>query len=66
MDSYVDPTHHHPLPSLTSRREPRRRAAGSSSVQSWELPDTPHTRALARHPAAYEHRVISFFDAALR
>jgi hypothetical protein len=38
------------------------RAAGGASVDLWELPDTPHTRAVTQHPAEYERRVISFLD----
>jgi hypothetical protein len=29
------------------------------------VPDAGHTRALRRHPAAYETRVAAFLDAAL-
>jgi uncharacterized protein len=31
----------------------------------WHVPDAGHTRALRRHPAAYEARVAAFLDAAL-
>jgi pimeloyl-ACP methyl ester carboxylesterase len=41
------------------------RAAGGSTVQLWELPDTAHTAGLRKHPAAYERRTVGFLDRAL-
>jgi uncharacterized protein len=43
-----------------------RERARPGVVTVWELPDTPHTAALARHGAAWEARVIGFLDEALR
>jgi pimeloyl-ACP methyl ester carboxylesterase len=40
-------------------------AAGGPTVQLWELPDTPHTRAASRHPSQYGARVLGLFDAGL-
>jgi pimeloyl-ACP methyl ester carboxylesterase len=40
-------------------------AAGGSSVELWELPDTPHVAGLSVHPDEYERRVVAFLDAAL-
>lgn len=39
--------------------------ASPGTVELWELPDTPHTAGLARHPAQWEARVIGFLDRAL-
>jgi hypothetical protein len=39
--------------------------AAPGSTELWELPDTPHTSALAYHPAEWEARVIGFLDRAL-
>ena len=40
-------------------------AAAREPVEHWELPDVNHTAALRERPAAYERRVVGFFDAAL-
>lgn len=40
-------------------------AVAPDTVTLWELPDTPHTRALERHYAEWEARVVGFLDAAL-
>jgi uncharacterized protein len=37
-----------------------------TSASIWSLPDTPHVGGLKTHPHEYEHRVIEFFDRALR
>jgi uncharacterized protein len=42
------------------------RAAAPVSTQLWELPDTPHTQGLARHPDQWSARVTAFLDSALR
>ena len=41
------------------------RDASPSTVELWELPDTPHVSALAYHPAEWEAHVIGFLDRAL-
>jgi alpha-beta hydrolase superfamily lysophospholipase len=41
------------------------RAAAPASVTVWEVPDAHHTKALARHPKAWESRVIAFLDRSL-
>jgi hypothetical protein len=41
------------------------RAAGGR-VAHWNLPDADHTRAIRRHRAEYEPRVVGFLDDALR
>jgi uncharacterized protein len=43
-----------------------RERAAPGVVTIWELPETPHTGALARHADEWETRVIGFFDDALR
>jgi pimeloyl-ACP methyl ester carboxylesterase len=40
-------------------------AERSGSVETWELPDTPHIGAIGTHRAEYEERVLAFLDAAL-
>ena len=35
-------------------------------VEHWNLPEATHTRGLRQQPEAYERRVVSFMDAALR
>jgi uncharacterized protein len=42
-----------------------REAAAPGVVTLWELPDTAHTAALARDPAAWEARVLDFLDRTL-
>jgi pimeloyl-ACP methyl ester carboxylesterase len=37
-----------------------------STVQLWTAEDAGHTEALARHPQAWEERVVAFLDRALR
>jgi len=39
---------------------------GDPSTELWKIAAGGHTGALAAAPAAYEHRVASFFDRALR
>jgi dienelactone hydrolase len=41
------------------------RAASPRTVTVWELADTHHTKALARHPKAWESRVTTFLDRSL-
>jgi dienelactone hydrolase len=41
------------------------RAASPRTTSVWELPDTHHTKALARHPKAWESRVLAFLDRSL-
>ncbi len=41
------------------------RDASPGNVRLWELPDTPHTAGLARHPLEWEQRVVTFLDDAL-
>jgi hypothetical protein len=36
-----------------------------STVEMWELPDTPHTQGLADEPDQWEARVVAFLDQAL-
>ena len=40
-------------------------ARSRGRARLWHVPDAGHTRALRRHPGAYEARVTGFFDAAL-
>jgi uncharacterized protein len=41
------------------------RAAAPAATDLWELPDTPHTQALKRHPEEWATRVNAFLDRAL-
>lgn len=41
------------------------RDASPSTVQLWELPDTPHTGGLSTHPQEWTSRVVGFLDGAL-
>ena len=41
------------------------RNASPSNVQLWELPDTPHTEGLTKHPQQWETRVVGFFNQTL-
>ncbi len=41
-------------------------AAADGPVEHWNLPDAHHTAAIREAPGAYEDRVVSFLDAALR
>lgn len=41
------------------------RDRGGRSVRLWEIPGAAHTGGLAERPAAYERRVVGFFDRAL-
>jgi pimeloyl-ACP methyl ester carboxylesterase len=36
--------------------------AGGARSELWHLPDASHTAALRQYPAAYQRRVVSFFD----
>ena len=40
--------------------------AGGARSQLWYLPNAGHTAALRQYPAAYEQRVVAFFDENLR
>ncbi len=40
-------------------------AKGSSHVQLWSIPDSPHTGGLATHPQEWEARVTAFLDSVL-
>jgi uncharacterized protein len=40
--------------------------AARGPVEHWNLPDARHTGAIRDEPEAYERRVVSFYDAALR
>jgi hypothetical protein len=40
--------------------------AGGAGVEHWNLPAAHHTRAIRQERTAYERRVVSFLDAALR
>ena len=42
------------------------RDAAPATAHLWELPDTPHTQALARQPVQWTTRVTAFLDGALR
>jgi fermentation-respiration switch protein FrsA (DUF1100 family) len=39
--------------------------AARSPKRIWEVPDAQHVAGITTHPAAYERRVIGFFDEAL-
>jgi dienelactone hydrolase len=58
---------------LITGRDPEERAAAvvfaelaGAEFTRWDLPETPHTRALERHPGEWEARVIAFLGSALR
>ena len=40
--------------------------AADGRAEHWNVPDAKHTGIARSHPAAYQHRVITFFDRELR
>jgi hypothetical protein len=42
------------------------RDRGGATVTLWEVAGAGHTAAITAQPAAYERRVVAFFDRALR
>ena len=49
-------------PSNERKLDPIYADAARDTITMWALPDTAHTQALRTHPAAYEHRVLTFFE----